>query len=217
MSASSTPTLRPRACRPSANIHRRGRFADAALAGGDGDDVGDAWDGAGAMAGGLRRAAGDRRSGWWLRSAASAVAAAGRRPGLAVGGEGDGDGLDSRHILHRLLGGPAQRFELRGPGRIDGNGEIDLAAANDDLGDEPERDDVVAEVRPLDVLQRVEHVLFEDGFRHDALCILAGAEHQQSNVAARLPGMAAQGTQQPSPTQDLSLSWRSRSVAASDA
>ena len=115
------------------DIHRRGRFADAALARGNGNDVGDAGDGAGAMASSLRCAAGDRRSGWLLRSAAGAVAAARRRPSLAVGGEGDGDGLDSRHILYRLLGGAAQCFELRSPGRIDGNGEIDLAAANDDL------------------------------------------------------------------------------------
>ena len=86
------------------------------------------------------------------------------RSGLAVGGERDGNGIDAGQILHHLLGGLAERFELGGPGRIDGNGEIDLAAADDDLGDEPERDDVVAEIGPFDVLQRVEHALFEDGF-----------------------------------------------------
>jgi hypothetical protein len=137
------------------------------------------------MPGSLCRAAGDGRRG--RRTRPCAVAAGGSRPSLAVGGEGDGDGLHSRHILHRLLGGPAQRFELRSAGRIDGNGEIDLAAANDDLRDEPERDDVVAEVRPFDVLKRVEHALFEDGFRHAALCILDCAEHQQSYAAAGLP------------------------------
>ena len=89
--------------------------------------------------------------------------AAALAPG-AVGGERDGNGIDPGQLLHHLLGGLAERFELRGPRRIDGDGEIDLAAADDDLGDEAERDDVVAEIGPFDVLQRVEHALFEDGF-----------------------------------------------------
>jgi hypothetical protein len=92
------------------------------------------------------------------------VAACRRRSRLAVGGERNGHGIDPGQLLHHLLGSLAQRFELRGPGRIDGNGEIDLAAADDHFGDEPERDDVAAEIWPFDVLQRVEHALFEDGF-----------------------------------------------------
>ena len=72
--------------------------------------------------------------------------------------------IDPRQLLHHPLSGLTERLELGGASRIDGNGEIDLAAMNDDLGHEPERDDIAAEVRPFDVLQRVEHALLEDRF-----------------------------------------------------
>src|SRR6516164_9248918 len=130
---------------------------------------------------GLRCAAGHRRSGPRCCAHASAITAGWCRFSRTVGCESHGNRLNSRQLLNHLLRGLAKRLELGGAGWIDGNGEIDLAATNDDLGYEPERDDIAAEIRALDVPQRVEHPLLEDGLCH-AVYVFSLARNTNSLV-----------------------------------
>ena len=84
------------------------RFADPALSGGDGDDIGDAGNGDVAR---RRRVCGRR--------------GVGCRPGLrrrlrrAIGGEADKSAGDATDFLHRDLGGRAHRLERASAGGVD--------------------------------------------------------------------------------------------------
>ena len=161
------PTLEAALLQREREIDRRRRLADAALARGDGDDVGDArhpaWPVA-RIAGGTRLGEGRALRGCRL---ALSVAAAARDAGRTVCRQRHDHAVDTGKRFHHALGGLAQSFELARAARIDGDGEIDLALVDDDLGDEALRDDVGAEVRAFDPLQRFEHALFAGSFGHD--------------------------------------------------
>ena len=198
MSASSRPTLQPELFQREREIDGSGRLADAALARGDGDDIGDARQAAGAMACIARGAWPGEGEGRlrrrllpplplplprWLTGARSAVSvtATPSTPGT---------------VGHRLLGGLAQGFELPRASRVDGDGEIDLALVDHDLRDEAERDDVVAKVGALDALQRLEHALFGEVFGHDSgyLCLLrANTNCLVASAGARIKARSSSG------------------------
>ncbi len=145
-------------------IDGSGGFADAALARGDRDDLGDARNShatGGACARPRRLRLGRRRR---LRPArtvrARSIAAC--RTGRLVGGQcHDGIG-DARQRLHGMLGIDAQALQRAGPRRIDRKGEIDLAVMDDDLGDDALADDIALAVWTADDFQRFKHALLAD-------------------------------------------------------
>ena len=100
---------------------------------------------------------------------------------LTVGGERDGDGIDARQLLDHLLGSLAERFELRGPGRIDRDGEIDLAAADDDLETSPSETISSLRLGPLTRFSASSTRSLRMGSDIGHLCIPRGPDHQQSN------------------------------------
>src|SRR5215467_5332631 len=151
-----------------------GRLTDAAFAGGDGDDVGDSRDAAGAMA----RVAGctrsrERRALWGCSALAIAAASGSRR---TISRQRHGNGIDARQRRDGLLGRYAQGFELARSRWLHLDGEIDLALVDHDLGNEALGDDVVPEIGAFDALKRLEHALFGERFGHYAgyLCLLRG-------------------------------------------
>ena len=106
------PTLQPALLQREREIDRRGRLADAAFAGGDGDDVGDAGHAAGTVAriaGGARPGEGRalRRLALWPLPLPPP-----RGAGRTVGRQRHRHAVDAGKRLHHALGRLAQGFEL---------------------------------------------------------------------------------------------------------
>ena len=68
----------------------------------------------------------------------------GRRWGGAFGGHDGGRRQHTRHGAHRLLGGLAQRLQSGAAGRIDVEGNGDMAAAGGDAAHHAQRHDALA-------------------------------------------------------------------------
>src|SRR5690606_17777670 len=75
-----------------------------------------------------------------------------------LGRQYSGYALDARDVLDDLLRGLAERFQRGRPVRRDGDREVDLVIAQQDLGDEAEVDDVAFEIGPLDALELFENL-----------------------------------------------------------
>ena len=152
MSASRMPTFSPIACSPSARLTADGRLADAALAGGDGDDRADA---------------GHARLGW--RPASPALGPTLRLRARRARRRGAGPALGGQR--HHRLSTPGHGAQPPAPpparsgssSRARSGGtvieKITLPSEIDDVGDQAEADDVARKVRPLDAPERAEDLL----------------------------------------------------------
>ena len=69
---------------------------------------------------------------------------------LLLGGQRDHGAGDAGHRLDDALGGGAQRLHLLGAGGRHGDREEHLAVGDEDVGEEPELDDVAGEIRAVD-------------------------------------------------------------------
>jgi hypothetical protein len=69
------------------------------------------------------------------------------------------EGGDAATLAHRRLARLAQRLEAGGLGRVDLDGEADIAALDHDARDHAQADDVTAAPRVADGGQRRQHLL----------------------------------------------------------
>ncbi len=151
------------------------RFADAALARGDCNQVLDARharhlarggclrgrscrSGRGSV--GMRGRAAAAASGTCLLDAAALWGARRRRTAAArrFRCQHRRDALHAGNVLHDLFRCLAQRFEFSRLVRMDGDREIDLVVAEQDFGDKTEINDVALEVGTFDPLQLIENL-----------------------------------------------------------
>lgn len=82
--------------------------------------------------------------------------------GLLVRRQCDKGTLDAWHFLDDALGGEPHRLQLFGAIGRDGDGEIDLAVGDEDVGDHAELDDIVLEIGSTHGLQRFENLFLGD-------------------------------------------------------
>ena len=94
-----------------------------------------------------------------LGSAARRGAGAGRAPARLLGRQHRDHALDARHVTHDLFGCLAQRLELGGALRRHGDGERHPSVLQKDFRYQPEVDDVVLHVGPLDPAQAVDDLV----------------------------------------------------------
>ena len=189
MSASRMPTFWPAACEPEREVDGDRRLADAALAGGDGDERLDArhlaigfgpvpgW--AAAAGGGAwlwpgvtcmrpRARASPRRGRSLLLAPRGGFRAAApkRRPACAARRFGRQHGVTP--ATPGDLGDDRSRppcAAARAPrrGRRNGDRKIDAVVLDQDLRDEAQVDDIAFEIRPLDAAQLIENLRLRDG------------------------------------------------------
>ena len=122
-----------------------GRFADAALARSDGDDVAHAGDAFG-------NARTPRRPGGGGRMR---MASGGRRAGRPLGGQRDDRRVDPVDRAQRALGGRAHRLGVRRFGGVDDDRQVDLAVALGQPADRPRSVQRRLAVRPVHRAKRL--------------------------------------------------------------
>ena len=159
--------LEPEVAQAERQVDRGGRLADAALAGGDGDDVGDVGDALAADAGGSRRPG---------RGRGALVA------GRALGGQRDEGVRHAGYRLGRGFGGLAHQFPGLGLRRGNGEGEGDLAVRDDDVGQHARLVQRAA-VRGADGGERSAHLI--GGDRHGVLLMRNAKRRPRRPVSVR--------------------------------